>query len=426
MKKEEIVTKALNWLKAFFTRNLALKIISLVFAMLVWGYVMTQVNPERTKIVYEVPLSFSGESALQERGLAVKGDRAEVLKSVTVWVDVVLTKYTSVDASDISATVNLRTVNKADTYKLKIDATTSVGTIKKISPSEITIDVDELATMLVPIDVEYSGELPSGYWRSEPTLASQSIKVSGPRDDVSSVSKAICTIDLENRTTSYNEAILLKYVDKNGDEISTALFLDTLPSVVVKMDIMRILELPINAEDAILGRDALPANYEIYDVVSTPPTVRVVGSESALAGLTDINIESIDVSGSSTSIQKNIEITAPEGTTLLDDPNITVYIGIREKQDSAQFKGMTIDVEGLSRKYTAELSVSECDVSITGRTSLMKQLQRRDVSVYVDLKGLTPGTYTIAPVVSLSTKQMQTDLQWTVSQPEIEVTIKEK
>ena len=425
MKKNEIGAIILNWLKGFFTKNLALKIVSLLFAMLIWGYVMVEVNPKRVKTITDVPISFSGESSLHDRGLAVRGDRDDILRNVTVRVKVQLTDYTGLDASDISASVSLRPVNKADTYKLKIDATSSLGTVENVSPSEITIEVDELATMLVPIDVEYSGELPDGYWKSEPTLASQSIKVSGPRDDVSTISKAICTIDLEDRTTSYNEAILLKYVDKNGDEIDTALFLDTLPSVVVKMDVMRIVELPINAADAVLGADALPANYEVYDVVATPPTVRVVGSENALSGLTDIKIENIDVSGSTSSVQQNVVITAPEGTTLLDDPNITVYVGIREKQDSAQFKGVPIETKGLGKKLTAELSATECDVSITGRTSLMKLLRRKDVSVYVDLTGLTAGTYKITPMVSLASKEMQTDLQWTVSLPEATVTIKE-
>ena len=425
MKKNDIGAIILNWLKGFFTKNLALKIVSLLFAMLIWGYVMVEVNPKRVKTITDVPISFSGESSLHDRGLAVRGDRDDILRNVTVRVKVQLTDYTGLDASDISASVSLRPVNKADTYKLKIDATSSLGTVENVSPSEITIEVDELATMLVPIDVEYSGELPEGYWKSEPTLASQSIKVSGPRDDVSTISKAICTIDLEDRTTSYNEAILLKYVDKNGDEIDTALFLDTLPSVVVKMDVMRIVELPINAADAVFGADALPANYEIYDVVATPPTVRVVGSENALSGLTGIKIENIDVSGSTSSVQQNVVITAPEGTTLLDDPNITVYVGIREKQDSAQFKGVPIETKGLGKKLTAELSAAECDVSITGRTSLMKLLRRKDVSVYVDLTGLTAGTYKITPMVSLASKEMQTDLQWTVSLPEVTVTIKE-
>ena len=425
MKKNDIGAIILNWLKGFFTKNLALKIVSLLFAMLIWGYVMVEVNPKRVKTITDVPISFSGESSLHDRGLAVRGDRDDILRNVTVRVKVQLTDYTGLDASDISASVSLRPVNKADTYKLKIDATSSLGTVENVSPSEISIEVDELATMLVPIDVEYSGELPDGYWKSEPTLASQSIKVSGPRDDVSTISKAICTIDLEDRTTSYNEAILLKYVDKNGDEIDTALFLDTLPSVVVKMDVMRIVELPINAADAVFGADALPANYEIYDVVATPPTVRVVGSENALSGLTGIKIENIDVSGSTSSVQQNVVITAPEGTTLLDDPNITVYVGIREKQDSAQFKGVPIETKGLGKKLTAELSATECEVNITGRTSLMKLLQRKDVSVYVDLTGLTAGTYKITPMVSLASKEMQTDLQWTVSLPEVTVTIKE-
>ena len=361
MTKNDIGTIILNWLKGFFTKNLALKIVSLLFAMLIWGYVMVEVNPKRVKTITDVPVSFSGESSLHDRGLAVRGDRDDILRNVTVRVKVQLTDYTGLDASDISASVSLRPVNKADTYKLKIDATSSLGTVENVSPSEITIEVDELATMLVPIDVEYSGELPEGYWKSEPTLASQSIKVSGPRDDVSTISKAICTINLEDRTTSYNEAILLKYVDKNGDEIDTALFLDTLPSVVVKMDVLRIVELPINAAEAVLGADALPANYEVYDVVATPPTVRVVGSESALSGLTGIQIENIDVSGSSSSVQQNIEITAPEGTTLLDDPNITVYVGIREKQDSVQFKGVPVETKGLAKKLTAELSAAECE-----------------------------------------------------------------
>ena len=425
MKKNDIGAIILNWLKGFFTKNLALKIVSLLFAMLIWGYVMVEVNPKRVKTITDVPISFSGESSLHDRGLAVRGDRDDILRNVTVRVKVQLTDYTGLDASDISASVSLRPVNKADTYKLKIDATSSLGTVENVSPSEISIEVDELATMLVPIDVEYSGELPDGYWKSEPTLASQSIKVSGPRDDVSTISKAICTIDLEDRTTSYNEAILLKYVDKNGDEIDTALFLDTLPSVVVKMDVMRIVELPINAADAVFGADALPANYEIYDVVATPPTVRVVGSENALSGLTGIKIENIDVSGSTSSVQQNVVITAPDGTTLLDDPNITVYVGIREKQDSAQFKGVPIETKGLGKKLTAELSATECEVNITGRTSLMKLLQRKDVSVYVDLTGLTAGTYKITPMVSLASKEMQTDLQWTVSLPEVTVTIKE-
>ena len=83
MTKNDIGTIILNWLKGFFTKNLALKIVSLLFAMLIWGYVMVEVNPKRVKTITDVPISFSGESSLHDRGLAVRGDRDDILRNVT-------------------------------------------------------------------------------------------------------------------------------------------------------------------------------------------------------------------------------------------------------------------------------------------------------------------------------------------------------
>jgi YbbR domain-containing protein len=52
MRIRKISRKAvLAGLKNFFTKNIALKIIALVFALLLWGYVLTDQKPVRTKIV---------------------------------------------------------------------------------------------------------------------------------------------------------------------------------------------------------------------------------------------------------------------------------------------------------------------------------------------------------------------------------------
>ena len=99
MTKNDIGTIILNWLKGFFTKNLALKIVSLLFAMLIWGYVMVEVNPKRVKTITDVPISFSGESSLHDRGLAVRGDRDDILGNATVRVKVQLTDYTGLDSS---------------------------------------------------------------------------------------------------------------------------------------------------------------------------------------------------------------------------------------------------------------------------------------------------------------------------------------
>jgi len=422
---EGIGALLLGHLKSFFTKNLALKIVSLAFALLIWSYVMLDTNPERTKIVTDIPVSFSGESDLHERGLAIRGDPAQILKSVTARVSTELTNYVGLDASDISASVSLRTVSKADTYRLKINAVTQQGTVLSISPSEIVVEVDQLVTRMLPIEVEYSGALPEGYWRGEPVLGSQTVYVSGPRDDVSTVSKAICTIDLNGRTSNCNESMLLRYVDESGREVDSALFLDQMPSVVVRMEVLRMATLRLNTQDAVLGTDALPANYEVYNIVTTPPAVRVAGSKAVIEALESVDLESMDVSGSTVSVQSDVAVIAPEGTVLLDEPTVTVYVDIREKIEESLFSGLAIEVRGLERGYTAELAVPTADITILGRVSLMRLLERNEVGLYVDVTGLQPGEHTLDIGVSLPTTDMQTELIWELATPKVQLTISE-
>ena len=76
MKKSTNTGSALKtWLKNAFTKNLALKIVSLIFAMLLWGYVLMSENPQRTKTLTNVPISVEGGADLIARKLVLSGDK---------------------------------------------------------------------------------------------------------------------------------------------------------------------------------------------------------------------------------------------------------------------------------------------------------------------------------------------------------------
>ena len=61
--------RILTAIKNFFTTNLAVKIVALLFAVLLWGYVLTDQNPYRTKTITNVNTSFEGEAELLAQGL---------------------------------------------------------------------------------------------------------------------------------------------------------------------------------------------------------------------------------------------------------------------------------------------------------------------------------------------------------------------
>ena len=75
-------------IRQIFTRNVVTKVICVVFALLLWAYVLTDQKPMRSISVSNVPVSFDGEADLIAKGLCIRGDRSALIKTVTATVRV--------------------------------------------------------------------------------------------------------------------------------------------------------------------------------------------------------------------------------------------------------------------------------------------------------------------------------------------------
>ena len=69
MKRKNVFKAVLASFKGFFTRNLGLKIVALVFAILLWAYVLVALNPVRSKSIDDVPITLEGHTDLLSRNL---------------------------------------------------------------------------------------------------------------------------------------------------------------------------------------------------------------------------------------------------------------------------------------------------------------------------------------------------------------------
>ena len=93
MKKSEqlwrMVREAAARLWRIVSHNLLWKILSVVFAILMWSYIVSADSSiTRVKTINNVEVSLSGQSVLQSRLLAVRMDEDEALSMVRVKVNV--------------------------------------------------------------------------------------------------------------------------------------------------------------------------------------------------------------------------------------------------------------------------------------------------------------------------------------------------
>lgn len=424
MKNKESFSAVLKkGLRDLFTKSIVLKIVSLVFAMLLWGYVLMMQDPVRTKTISNVSVSLEGEADLLARNLVIRGNRQ--FDDAVIKVKTQLTQYADLNADDITATISLTGISDKGTYEITVSAKSSTGTVVSISPSKVTIEVDNLVTRRVPVEINLTGALPGGFWANDPVISRNEIEIEGAAQDIAGVVKAGADIDLTGCTTSINRSVLLTLYDKDGNEVSNDLFLGTLPSVSFSMEIENMKEVPVDTASALLGADALPVNFELVSctIVSGPKTVRLVGDAETLGSISSIALEPIDISDSKESIQQIFAMVVPDGVSLLDEDTVELYIEIREKSASVSFMELPIDVRGLGRKLNATLSIEAADVVISGRISLVNLLERNDVTLYIDLTDYAAGTYEVPIYVELPNDTMTTELSKTLSTQLVTVVI---
>jgi YbbR domain-containing protein len=413
-------------LKKFFTKNVALKIIALVFAVLLWGYVLTDQKPLRTKIIPDVTTSFDGEAELIAQGFCVRGSREEILQDVSVTMRAQITNYAYISANSINATISLRNISEARVYDLPISATVSsaLGVVQSVSPSTVQVEIDTLVTKTIPITTSFSGELPQGYWADFDALtATTRLDITGPKTDISTITHGECVVDLSDRTGTVYSTFDVTFYDKDNEIVSSDIIVGTLPSSTVRLPIYPMKNVPIDVSGSMVGADNLAANHELVSAVATPSSVRLVGDQATLDEVDSILLTPIAVNGMSATATVESELIVPEGLRLLDDEMVSVLIEIREMVISQTFEQLEIQVYGKPSRSDVTLDITTADLTVEGRYSLVSILMRSDITVQVDVTGLSPGVYKLPLSVWVKNEEATVELLTTLSVTEVTVTI---
>ena len=418
--------KLLRGIKSFFTKNMALKVIAFVFAMLLWGYVLTDQKPLREKDVPNVATSFDGEAELIAQGFCVRGDRNEILQNVSVKVRTQITNYAYVTPSSIVASISLRNISEAREYDLPIQAsvTSALGVVQSITPATVKVEIDKLVTKTVPITTTFSGELPEGYWADMDALTTTSrLDITGPKTDISTITHGECVVDLSEKTGTIYSTFDVTFYDKSNNVVSSDIIIGTLPTSTVRLPIYPIKNVPVDVESSLVGADNLAANHEIIKAVSTPETVRLVGDQATLDKIDTIALEPIAINGLDSTMTVSGTLIMPDGVRMLDSTTVSVLLEVREMIITQTFEQLEIQVHGRQGGGKVSLNIPAGDLIVEGRYSLVSMLSRSDVQLFVDVTGLTPGVYKLPVSVLVRDAKATIELTTTLSVTEVTVTI---
>ncbi|MDO4548531.1 MAG: CdaR family protein [Clostridia bacterium] len=374
------------------TKGWPLKLLSLLVAVFLWSYVIST-NPSitREKTVSDVDISVSGQAVLSGRGLALLTDIADIGKARVV-IDAPQSSYSRVTGDNVRVELDLSSVRDEGTSDIMLRATTSYGTVKQIWPEYVTIEVEDQDQRYVPVNTVLTGGDADNYWYSVTRVNPSQIIVTGPQSVVQLLSSALVEVDVSGRTAPLTRIEDFALLDSNDVVLSETLTTSA-NSVSVALDIYpkKRLSISSDSQDVITGTP--PSGYRVESVEISPDSITVAGEAELLDEVESLTIVPVDVSSARQSFTAIAKVQSITGIKNLSIEDITVYVSIVEESLVKRFSNIAVESVNAPDDCSVTLSAPRVDLRVTGPYTLVRGLTRGDVSVSVNLAGLTYGQY---------------------------------
>lgn len=406
-------------MKKALTRNLGLKLASLVLAFVLWFLVAQIYDPKDTVTFNNIQVRLINTELLDEEGKVYEVLDNSNLVRVTVTgpqsiVKSELRRSDIVAEADMSKLTDINTI--AITYYCENVSNDSVEI--KGNHDSVRLNVEDKTSKWIKLESNTIGEVASGYMIGNVTLDQTNIEVTGPKSAILQVDHAGVDINVTDSTSSLSANVDIKLYDADGNELTLESVKKNVNSAHMMVEVLATKEVPVEIEYMGVPEDGYMATGEVE---SSVPTVRIAGTASALVGISAITVpeERMNITGQSGDLVDiiNLKEYLPSNVRLANksfDGKITatVYIEPIDTKDltipadnisiTGVPDGMEAEVTSTAEEYNITVSGLTRDVSILRDSSVTGVLDLNQWMEDNGLEELTPGNYTIPVTFNLS------------------------
>lgn len=406
-------------MKKALTRNLGLKLASLVLAFVLWFLVAQIYDPKDTVTFNNIQVRLINTELLDEEGKVYEVLDNSNLVRVTVTgpqsiVKSELRRSDIVAEADMSKLTDINTI--AITYYCENVSNDSVEI--KGNHDSVRLNVEDKTSKWIKLESNTIGEVASGYLIGNVTLDQTNIEVTGPKSAISQVDHAGVDINVTDSTSSLSANVDIKLYDADDNELTLESVKKNVNSAHMTVEVLATKEVPVEIEYMGVPEDGYMATGEVE---SSVPTVRIAGTASALVGISAITVpeDRMNITGQSGDLVDiiNLKEYLPSNVRLANksfDGKITatVYIEPIDTKDLT-IPADNISITGVPDGMEAEVTstAEEYNITVSGLTRNVSILRDSSVTGVLDLnrwmednglEELTPGNYTIPVTFNLS------------------------
>ncbi len=384
-----------NW----FKKDLKIKILSVLLALLFWIYVTNATNPFTSVVIYNVPVSVINQDFLEQNNYTLKNTlRTYIDVTIRGRQDVV----SKIRSTDFETTLDLSQITSVNDKKLKLSEPVCLQknvTIESYNPPEIDIQLARNKTGAFEVELVSSITMKPGYVLLNTAVAPDRIPLFTEEAIIDSIGSIKAYLELTDLDRDVTKQVQCKVFNKSGKEIAS-LSKDLRVNVMVETA----KEVPVS----LVTRGRLANSYIETQRLIDPVKVLVTGAPEILEKLTDIKTEQVDIESIDGDFTGTVQLVIPEGVKLVNSPEeIDVFIDI-EKLVIRGFEFTKDEISILNAQNDGtlvyDISTEKVIVQFRGRQSDVDSISATALRPAVDVSGLGEGTHRLLLNINMPDK----------------------
>ena len=388
------------------TVNFGLKILAFFIALFMWLIVVNIDDPVTDKTYTGIPVQVINEEVVTSanRTYQIVDDTQEVSVTVTAQRSVL----NDVKAEDIVAIADMKEMSLGTQIPIEVKIEGYKYDSAVSNPRNLQIQIDDEAKNNFTITPTTLGTVREGYVIGELKANPEKVTIRGPKTVIDSINRVVAEVDVSGLSSDTEVEARLVLYDANNNVIDQSLLANNLRkeglSVDVKLHQIKSVKVELDTS-MVTAADG----YKISEISVEPQEVRISGSKSALARVTEISVPASALTAVNLTqrTERSIDISQylPEDVSLVDEnaDNVVVTIAV-EKPGAKNFEVSTSSITVNNLDSNLELSygsVVDLEIQIKGPDATLNTFSIAK-KVSIDLKDYTrPGTYTVPVSVEL-------------------------
>jgi YbbR domain-containing protein len=376
--------------KGILNKDITLKIISGLIAVILWLYVVDIQNPETETTLKDIPVNIIGTEAIAESGLFILSDSNQ-----TVSLKVKGRRKTLAGLSEQSfkAVADLRGLSRTGEHSVPIQVEPSIEgvTILEKKPYYATVKLDKMMEIQKTINVITKGEVKEPYVALDPQITPNVVTLRGPSSIISTIGSLRVSVDISGQNKDIVTKQKYEIYNKNEEKINSSYITKDVETVQIVYPILKSKQVPVVPQLA----GSVAENYVIAKTEVFPSTVKIAGKSEVIDSISQIFTEPVTINRIEKDVEVDVPIHVTEGLKLVEPVN-TVKIKIDvERQILRTLTVQNIRVDNVPENLSYKLITKQLEVTLKGIESNINTLRSNDIYAAIDIKNLGEGQHEV-------------------------------